>query len=182
MTSVRLRRSCWRGGQFAVFAAFVAMLVSCGGTEPEDRGQFHASVTGSVIETADGPAGFTEIDGEWNLHLLPEDVVQGGWHLLARTVGSRPLTGAVVEIESPDPGEPPTSGKASGDVVRFTPTAFDYWILSSGELRITASSSSRMSGTFQLSAEPLFSDGPGPIAISGTFDAIAMGERPSLAR
>ena len=147
-------------------------------TEPEERGQFQASVTGSVTETASGHAGFAEIGAEWNLHLMPEDIVEGGWDFSIRTSGPRPLTGAVIEIESRDPGEPPASGKASGSVVRFTPGAFGYWILSSGELRITASSPSRMSGTFQLSAETLFGDGPGPIGITGTFDAIAMGDRP----
>ncbi len=182
MTSARFLRWCSRSGQCAVLASFVATLVSCGGTEPEERGQFHASVTGSVTETVDGHAGFTEIDGEWSLHLLPEDFVEGGWQLLVGTIGPRPLIGTIIEIEARDPGEPPASGKASGDVVRLTPAEFDYWILTSGELRITASSSSRMSGTFQLSAEPFFSDGRGPIAISGTFDAIAMGERPGLPR
>jgi hypothetical protein len=70
---------------------------------------------------------------------------------------------------------------ATGEVVRFGSgtAAENYWFVSSGEIRITASSESRLAGTFELAAERFFSDAPpGPIALTGSFDAIFMDARP----
>jgi hypothetical protein len=164
--------------RLAALAVCVVLIASCGGgTEPQDRGSFQASVTGSVTETVEGGAGFTDIAGEWALHLLP-NTPEEGWQFLVRLGGPRPGAGTLIQIVRRDPGQPPPAGEASGDVARLAPAGFDYWVLSGGFIGIGISTPSRMSGSFQLSAEPLFSDGRGPIAVTGTFEAIFMREPP----
>lgn len=172
----RLRRR--RGHTAATFVCAAALLSSCGGgTEPDDRGSYRATITGSVTATAEGPAGFAASQGQWALLLLPNEFEEG-WDIFINGFGPRPAVGAIISIRAFDLEDPPSSSEAFGDVTQMGPNVFEAWLASAGEIRITASSGSRLRGTFEMSAQSPFVDGPGPITVTGTFDAIFMGERP----
>jgi hypothetical protein len=173
----RLRR---RGSQTAaMFACATALLSSCGGgTEPNDRGSYRATITGSVTATAEGPAGFVVSDGQWALVLLPTELEEG-WDIFINGFGPRPAVGAIISIRAFDLEDPPSSNEAFADVTQMGPNVFEAWLASAGEIRITASSGSRLRGAFEMSAQSPFVDGPGPITVTGTFDAIFM-ERPQF--
>ncbi len=158
---------------------FLALLASCGGgTEPQREGSYRATITGSISETAEGPAAFMDGVEGWTLLLMPGEF-EDGWSLFLSALGPRPAAGAIIPLRPRDFSTPLSLGEATGDVARSGPAdAFEVWMISSGQLRVTMSSSSRLAGTFELSAEPFFEDGPGAIAMTGTFEAILIGDRP----
>jgi hypothetical protein len=160
----------------------VALLSSCGGggTEPQDRGSYRMTITGSVTDVAEGPAGFATAPDGWTLILLPPGFLGDGWDMFVQGVGPRPANGAVIPVSAGDLESPSSPGEATASLTRSRGDSFDFWVATAGEIRITRSSESRLSGTFELSAESLLVDGSGPITVRGTFDAIFMGDRPII--
>jgi hypothetical protein len=173
--ALRIRRS--RYGRAAALSTLVTLQTCGGGTEPRDEGSYSANITGAVTATAEGMAGFTTSGGEWGLVMLPRRFGEG-WQIFLVTRGPRPAAGTTISIRSPDASEPSTGTHATGDVSRMTTDEFDFWIASAGEIRILASSPSRLSGTFELTAESFIAEGPGQIAVTGTFDALYLPDRP----
>lgn len=169
-----------RGRGTAALLTAVALLSSCGGgTEPEDRGFYRATITGSVNETVEGPAEFTSIAGNWIVGMLPPDLGDG-WDIFLTGTGPRPPAGTILSLDSRNPATPMSPTEAIADVSRTRGNVFDFWIAISGQIHITTSSESRLAGTFELSAQPHLFDGPGPITVRGTFDAVPLGSRPGV--
>jgi hypothetical protein len=166
----------------AVLLQCLVIQASCGGggTEPQNRGSYRVSITGAVTASARGPAGFVVSDPEWAVMLLPEAFTLG-WDVFLRGTGPRPAAGTTIAIRSFGPnGSAPINGVIA-DVGRFgNDGSFDLWAATSGQIRIVTSTTSRLSGTLELSAESLVADSRGPITVTGTFDAIFMGDRPII--
>jgi hypothetical protein len=176
------RRSGRRRRDAALLLVSAALLLSCGdGTGPDERGRgsYRATIRGSVNETAEGPAAFVAGAGEWTVILLPPEL-SIGWDFFIRGTGARPSTGAVLSITARDFDGLPSPGDVTADVARSQGDDFDMWVASSGQIRIIESSEQWIKGTFELSAQPLFGSGLGPITVTGTFDARFLGERPPL--
>jgi hypothetical protein len=171
----------WRSRRAAVLLGCLVLQASCGGgTEPRNQGSYRISITGSVTASAEGPAGFAVTDREWALIMLPKGFTQG-WHIFLAGGGSRPAAGTTIAIRTHDPNAGfPLDGVAGDVSYSGADDTFELWAATSGEIRIVTSSPSRLSGTLELTAEPLLADGLGPITVTGTFDAIFMGDRPVI--
>jgi hypothetical protein len=155
---------------------------SCGGggTEPQSRGSYRISITGAVTASAEGPAGFVASDPEWTVVLLPEQFTRG-WDVFIRGTGPRPAVGTTFAIRALGPnGSAPVDGVIADVAHSGNDGSFDLWAATSGQIRIVTSTTARLSGTIEFSAESLVGEGQGPITVTGTFDAIFMGERPVI--
>ncbi|MDQ3950795.1 MAG: hypothetical protein M3282_10660 [Gemmatimonadota bacterium] len=169
-------RRSYRG--LAAQLAVVGLQISCGGgTEPRGEGSYSAHVTGAVTASIEGIAAFTTSSDGWSLAMLPHRPGEG-WSIFLLVPGRRPEAGATIAIRSLDPSQPSPSAHATGDVMHdLGGGLFHFWFASSGEIRILASSTSRVSGSFELTGEPFPADESGSITVTGTFDAVYM-ERP----
>jgi hypothetical protein len=171
-----------RAGRAAIVLGCLLIQASCGGgaTEPRRQGSYRVSIAGAVTASAEGPAGFVASDPEWAVMMLPEAFTLG-WNVFLRGTGPRPAAGTTLAIRPLGPsGSAPADGVIA-DIGHFgNDGSFDLWVATSGQIRIVTSTTSRLSGTLELSAESLFGEGRGPIAVTGTFDAIFMGERPVM--
>jgi hypothetical protein len=173
----RMTHVCWV--RFTIAAlAIVTISMSCGGgTEPRNEGRYDARITGAVTATAQGVAGLATFNDQWGVLMAPRGFGDG-WAIFLSGPGRPPAAGTTLAVRLFDGND--QTPDITGDVTRSRGENSDFWALTGGQLRIVSSSDSRLSGTFELSAEPAFPDGPGTIGLSGSFDAIDVGTRPLL--
>jgi hypothetical protein len=167
-------------GPLAIAPLLIAALfaASCGGgTEPRDDGSHSGTVSGVVTGSLSGTALFLEDADEWSVIMSKRG--PHGWLLIFRAFpGGHPAVGTVVPVVPPDPPEP-TTLHGFALIEEYFAGGDRSWVSQTGELRITASSPNRLSGTFQITARSSGEGSiPGDITLTGTFDAVCVRPAP----
>lgn len=148
-------------------AMAAAMVVACGeSTGPGVEGSFEASVSGEYSLEMDGTAEFGIFSGEgFGLSMVARDGTQTlGF---GRRAESRPAVGTYV-IEEPD-----SETEFFALYLRQGPEGLGTFLSRSGEFVITASSATRVEGSFSVRARGFISGQPleREVLIEGTFSA-----------
>jgi hypothetical protein len=143
------------------------MVVACGeSTAPVVEGSFEASVTGEFSLEMDGTAEFGIFSGEgFGMSLVARDGTQTlGF---GRRAESRPAVSTYV-IEEPD-----SQTEIFALYLRQGPEGLGTFLSRSGEVVITASSATRLEGTFSLRARGFITGQPSEreVVIEGAFSA-----------
>jgi hypothetical protein len=169
----------------AAIACGVALQTACRRetepTGPPDWGSGRIAISGAVTAEWSGPGAVLSQGPAWYVFLANAPESNSEWGLYFGWSASRPAAGATIPIGPTESDPVPLATHAVAEVyyLRRSDDRFFPWTADAGEIRILTSSRQRMSGTFELTAQPTVSNPLGSITVTGTFEAVCLARQGS---
>lgn len=173
----------WANLRWFVPLLFLLLFTACDSAGPQgDRGEFNATIDGSLTSTLSGEADYGKMRAFALLFQRETFAIQ-----LKEVSGpERTIYFSRNDTTAPGPGTYPLRDAVNPSVEELDPSQFFAFMYledelvhsTGGELVITSDANGRMSGQFTFPAEPSRSSSEGsstsmgPVTIEGEFDAI----------